>query len=173
MAALAAAGGYGIGAGIAALTGSGGGAAGATSGSAGVTGAVDDVASAVADDAAAVADDVANAAGSGGPITNPGNLLPEQAGPVANISPSEVIGNTPSAIHARAQQLGLQPRGPDPAMGRGAYIDPQTGIQRILSHPNAQPAHGLVNNALGQRIDASGNIVAPESSGAHLPIQWP
>jgi filamentous hemagglutinin len=72
VAALAAAGGYGIGVGIAALTGSGGTAA-ATSGSAGVTGAVDDVAGALADDVASVADDVA--AGGGGAANTTDDLV--------------------------------------------------------------------------------------------------
>jgi hypothetical protein len=107
------------------------------------------------------------------PITNPSRLLPERAGPTAHISPNEVIGRTPAQIGARAQQLGLQPRGPDPAMGRGAYIDPQTGVQRILSHPNATPPHGHVNNPAGLRIGPDGSVVPPNSPGAHLPINYP
>jgi len=74
VAALGAAGGYGLGAGLSALAGGGGSAAGAgagTSGSGGLTGAADDVAGALADDVASVADDVANAAGSGGNAANP------------------------------------------------------------------------------------------------------
>jgi hypothetical protein len=98
-------------------------------------------------------------------------LLPERAGPTAHISPGEVVGKTPAEIEARARQLGLEPRGPNPAGGRGAYIDPQTGQQRILSHPNATPPHGHVNNPAGQRIDINGDVVPPESSGAHLPIK--
>ena len=57
------------------------------------------------------------------PITNPSRLLPERAGPTAHISPREVAGQTPAQIHANAQRLGLQPRGPNPSMGRGAYAD--------------------------------------------------
>jgi RHS repeat-associated protein len=106
------------------------------------------------------------------PITNPSRLLPERAGPIAHISPNEVIGRTPAQINARTQQLGLQPRGPDPAMGRGAYIDPQTGVQRILSHPNATPPHGHVNNPAGLRIGPDGSVVPPNSPGAHLPINY-
>ncbi len=60
-------------------------------------------------------------------------LLPANAGPTAHISPSEVVGKTTAQIDARARELGLQPRGQDPASGRGAYVDPQTGQQRILS----------------------------------------
>lgn len=102
----------------------------------------------------------------------PPKQLPAQAGPVGHISPSEVVGKTPAEIHARAQELGLQPRGPDPANGRGAYIDPQTRTQRILSHPNDPPyPHGHVNNPAGQRIGPNGEVVAPESPAAHLPIR--
>ena len=104
-------------------------------------------------------------------ITNPSRLLPENAGPTANISPSEVMGKTPAEIDARARQLGLEPRGPDPMSGRGSYIDPQTGQQRILSHPEASPPHGHVNNAEGQRIGPNGSVVPPESPAAHLPIK--
>jgi hypothetical protein len=111
----------------------------------------------------------ANAA-EGERITDPSRLLPERAGPTGNIAPSEVAGKTPAQIDARARQLGLTPRGPDPASGRGAYIDPQTGQQRILSHPNASPPHGHVNNPAGQRIDINGNLVPPESPAAHLPL---
>lgn len=105
------------------------------------------------------------------PITNPSRLLPENAGPTANISPNEVIGKTPAEIDARARQLGLEPRGPDPMNGRGSYIDPQTGQQRILSHPEASPPHGHVNNAAGERIGPNGSVVPPESPAAHLPIK--
>lgn len=105
-----------------------------------------------------------------GRITDPRRLLSERAGPVGHISPSEVAGRTPAQIDARARELGLSPRGPDPAGGRGAYIDPQTGQQRILSHPNATPPHGHLNNPAGQRIDIHGDVVPPESSAAHLPL---
>ncbi|WP_264802637.1 hypothetical protein, partial [Acetobacter fabarum] len=65
---------------------------------------------------------------------------------------------------------GLVPRGPDPMNGRGAYIDPVTGEQRILSHPNADPPHAHVNDPFGTRLDINGNPVEPESPEAHLPI---
>ena len=61
-------------------------------------------------------------------------LLPANASPTAHIGPSEVAGKTPAQIDARARQLGLQPRGPDPASGRGAYVDPRqasSGSSRI------------------------------------------
>jgi RHS repeat-associated protein len=106
----------------------------------------------------------------GGGITDPSRLLPERAGPTGHISPSEVAGRTPAQIDARARELGLTLRGADPAGGRGAYIDPQTGQQRILSHPNASPPHGHVNNPAGQCIDINGNVVPPESPAAHLQL---
>jgi hypothetical protein len=99
--------------------------------------------------------------------------VPANAGPVVHISPSEVAGKTPVQIDARARQLGLVPKGPDPASGRGAYVDPQTGQQRILLHPNASPPHGHVNNPAGQRIGLNGEVVPPESPAAHLPIKLP
>jgi hypothetical protein len=40
--------------------------------------------------------------------------------------------------------------GGDPAARRGAYVDPATGAQRILVHPNATPTHGHVNSPSGQ-----------------------
>ena len=100
-------------------------------------------------------------------------LLPEQGGPSAHIWPHEVTNKTPVEIDRRARQLGLVPRGPDPAMGRGAYVDPQTGIQRILSHPEATVPHAHVNDPAGKRIDKHGNPVPSESPAAHLPIKRP
>ena len=93
-----------------------------------------------------------------------------RAGPIGHIAPSEVAGRTPAQIDVRARELGLTPRGPAPARGLGAYIDPQTGQQRILSHPNVTPPHGHVNTPAGQRIDINRNVVDPESPAAHLPL---
>jgi hypothetical protein len=104
-------------------------------------------------------------------------LLPENAGPVGKVSPSEVINKTPNEIDKRAKELGLESKGPDPKNGKGAYVDPQTGEQRVLSHPNAvdkngNPApHGHVNNPDGKRVDATGKVVPNESKPAHLPIK--
>lgn len=104
-------------------------------------------------------------------------LLPENAGPVGQISPSEVMNKTPDQIDVRAGELGLQRKGPDPKNGRGAYVDPQTGEQRILSHPNGKnkgkpDPHGHVNNPSGDRVDKHGNIVPnKEAPDAHLPIK--
>lgn len=106
-----------------------------------------------------------------GKITDPNRLLPSKAGPTGHISPSDVAGKTPAQIDARARELGLTPRSPDPAGGKGAYIDEQTGQQRILSHPNASSPHAHVNNVAGQRIDIHGNVVPAESPAAHLPIK--
>ncbi len=109
------------------------------------------------------------------PIIDPSRLLMEQGGPAGYISPREVVGRTPSEIHARALELGLQPKGYNPAMGKGSYLDPQTKVQRILSHPEGSPGypepHGHVNNPIGQRIDVNGTVVPSESPQAHLPIR--
>jgi RHS repeat-associated protein len=86
------------------------------------------------------------------------------------ISPSEVAGKTPVEIDAFAKGKGLIPKGPDPMSGQGPYVDPVTGEQRVLSHPNAEPPHAHVNDPAGQRLDINGNVVAPESPDAHLPI---
>lgn len=86
------------------------------------------------------------------------------------INPADVAGLKPHEIDAFARQNGLDPAGPDPMNGRGAYIDPITGNQRILSHPDAEPPHAHVNDPSGQRLDINGNNVPPESPGAHLPI---
>jgi len=111
--------------------------------------------------------------GGGGPITDPGRVLPANAGPTGHISPSEVVGRTPAQINRRARQLGLAARGPDPAGGRGSYIDPRTGQQRILSHPNASPPHAHINNIAGERIGLDGSVVPRESPAAHLTIRVP
>jgi RHS repeat-associated protein len=106
-------------------------------------------------------------------VADPSRQLPETAGPTGLISPSEVIGKTPAEIDARARELGLQPMGPDPAGGRGSYIDPKTGEQRILVHPAPKTGgpHGHVNDPSGQRVGPNGERVPPESKEAHLPIK--
>ena len=98
-------------------------------------------------------------------------LLPEQAGPAGHISPGEVMGKTPSQIDKRAGELGLEGRGPDPAGGRGSYIDPKTGEQRIRVEPNANPPHGHVNDPQGHPVGPDGSNVSRRSLDAHLPIQ--
>jgi len=86
------------------------------------------------------------------------------------IRPSEVAGKTPAEIDAVARSKGLIPKGPDPMRGKGSYIDPVTGEQRILSHPDADSPHAHVNNPAGERLDIHGNVVPPEAPAAHLPI---
>jgi RHS repeat-associated protein len=104
----------------------------------------------------------------------PAGLLPERAGPVGHISPGEVAGKTPAEIDARARELGLVPKGPSPAEGRGSYVDPVTGEQRILSHPNdPRGPHGHVNDPAGNRIGPDGRAVPRASPDAHLPIRIP
>jgi hypothetical protein len=56
--------------------------------------------------------------------------------------------------------------------GKGAYIDPVTGQQRILIHPEpGGGGHIHVNDPSGQRLDINGNPVPPESPEAHLPYR--
>jgi RHS repeat-associated protein len=102
-----------------------------------------------------------------------GKAFVGEAGASPSINPHDVAGKTPAEIDAFAKENGLIPKGPDPMNGRGAYIDPVTGEQRILSHPNADPPHMHVNDASGARLDINGNIVSPESPDAHLPIGGP
>lgn len=86
------------------------------------------------------------------------------------IDPADVAGLRPAEIDALARKLGLDAKGPDPMNGRGSYTDPDTGQQRILSHPDAEPPHAHVNDPSGQRLDINGNPVPNESPDAHLPI---
>jgi len=87
-----------------------------------------------------------------------------------DVKPDEIAGRTPGQIDQIARQKGLIPKG-DPQTGRGAYVDPVTGEQRVLVHPNADCGpHCHVNDASGNRLDINGNKVAPESPEAHLPL---
>jgi len=93
------------------------------------------------------------------------------AGESPQINPAEVAGKTPQQVDEYARSKGLIPKGPDPMAGRGAYVDPVTGEQRILCHPDGAPdGHLHVNDPSGQRLDQSGEPVAPESPDAHLPL---
>lgn len=99
-----------------------------------------------------------------------GCRVPGSGPPPIYINPANVSGLRPGEIDALARSLGLLPRGPDPMSGRGSYLDPDTGQQRILSHPDAEPPHAHVNDPSGQRLDINGNVVPAESPEAHLPI---
>jgi RHS repeat-associated protein len=82
------------------------------------------------------------------------------------IHPREIAGRSPAEIDQIARARGLQPKGPNPAQGQGSYVDPVTGNQRILSHPNACQPHCHVNNPAGQRLDINGRVVPNESPAA-------
>ncbi len=98
-------------------------------------------------------------------------LAPDLVAPRSpHVDPGDVANRTPQQIDDLANDAGLIPRGPDPQAGRGAYIDPVTGEQRILCHPGACPPHAHVNDPTGTRLDINGNIVSPESPAAHLPL---
>lgn len=89
-----------------------------------------------------------------------------------SINPRDVAGKTPSEIDSVAKKNGLVSKGPDPSAGKGAYVDPANGNQRILVHPNASCGpHCHVNDSSGKRLDIDGNKVAPESPEAHLPLK--
>jgi len=92
------------------------------------------------------------------------------AGQSPSIDPGDIAGQSATIIDQIARALGLVAKGPDPMIGRGAYIDPVTGAQRILIHPNASPPHAHVNDPSGNRLDVDGNQVPPESPDAHLPL---
>lgn len=98
--------------------------------------------------------------------------IPVGTGPDSpSITPSDIAGKSPGEIDQIAKGRGLIPKGPNPQAGKGSYIDPKTGKQRILIHPDAScGAHCHVNNSNGERLDENGNVVAPESPEAHLPI---
>jgi len=58
--------------------------------------------------------------------------------------------------------------------GRGSYVDPVTGKQRVLSHPNdPKGRHINVNDPSGQRVDINGNPVDQNLPAAHLPMGSP
>lgn len=55
--------------------------------------------------------------------------------------------------------------------GQGAYVDPVTGKQRVLVHPDGLGGgHVHVNDPNGQRLGANGQPVDPDSPDAHLPL---
>jgi RHS repeat-associated protein len=99
-----------------------------------------------------------------------GGYLASEASP--DISPSDVAGKTPEEIDQLAKDKGLNPQGPNPMSGKGSYTDPVTGKQRVLCHTNCDSPHAHVNNPQGERLDVNGNVVAPESPAAHLPINY-
>ena len=90
-----------------------------------------------------------------------------------NINPKDIVNKTPEQIDKLAKDKGLIPKGSNPQAGKGSYLDPATGKQRVLCHPNCSNPHGHVNNPGGQRLDINGNIVPSESPAAHLPIKLP
>jgi RHS repeat-associated protein len=90
-----------------------------------------------------------------------------------HIDPKDIAGKTPAQIDQLAKSNGLAPKGPDPMSGKGAYVDPITGNQRVLCHTNCASPHAHVNNPLGQRLDINGTVVPAESPQAHLPITYP
>lgn len=90
-----------------------------------------------------------------------------------DIKPMDVANKTPQQIDIFAKEQGLISKG-TPANGEGAYIDPVTGKQRILIHPNGcSGPHCHVNDPSGQRLDINGHVVMPEAKEAHLPLKQP
>ncbi|SPB17148.1 hemagglutinin [Caballeronia novacaledonica] len=87
------------------------------------------------------------------------------------INPTDVAGKTPQDIAQHATDQGLVPKGPDPMSGKGAYLDPVTGQQRVLIHPDGECPHCHVNDSSGARLDINGNRVPSESPDAHLPLK--
>jgi hypothetical protein len=87
-----------------------------------------------------------------------------------HLYPRDFIGKTPEEIDRAAREVGLIARGPDPMNGKGAYIDPVTGRQRLLIHPNEGEFH--INNPDGERLDIDGQVVDPSSPSAHLPLSY-
>lgn len=85
-----------------------------------------------------------------------------------------VISTTDALDHRHGRNTGLIPRGPDPMSGRGTYIDPITGNQRVLIHTVDQfcGAHCHSNNPAGLRLDINGIVVPLKSPGAHIPIRF-
>ncbi len=92
-----------------------------------------------------------------------GAEVAKSAGKSPHINPGDVANKTPAQIDALAKEKGLIPKGPSPQTGKGAYVDPATGSQRVLCHTNCASPHAHVNNSQGQRLDVNGNVVPPES----------
>lgn len=77
------------------------------------------------------------------------------------MSPDPIIADyLPEEIDKTAKDKGLIPKGPDPKSGKGSYIDPITGKQRILIHGK----HGHVTTPTGERIPFKGE--------PHIPIDY-
>lgn len=87
------------------------------------------------------------------------------------INPADIAGKTPQEIDQIARSAGLTPKGLNPMGGKGAYVDPVTGEQRVLIHPEGPSPHAHVNDPAGARLGPNGPLVPPESPGAHLPIK--
>lgn len=83
------------------------------------------------------------------------------------IKPSDVAGKTAGEIGQIATDAGLKPKGPDPVGGKGSFVDPKTGEQRVLVHGD----HAHVNDPAGNRLDVNGNKVPANSPAAHLPVK--
>jgi hypothetical protein len=107
------------------------------------------------------------------PDTDPGSGAQTANSPV--LDPAEFAGKTPAEIDQLARDNGLIPKGKDPSQGLGSYVDPVTGEQRVLSHPNdPDGAHMHVNNQSGQRLDINGDPVDRDGDpDCHLPIGTP
>ena len=89
-----------------------------------------------------------------------------------HIDPKKIANKTPEQIDKVATKKGLISKGPDPKKGKGSYVDPKTGKERVLCHPNScSGPHAHVNNPQGQRLNIEGKIVPKKSSEAHLPIK--
>ena len=87
------------------------------------------------------------------------------------LEPGDFAGKSPGDIDKVARAKGLIPKGPDPMGGQGAYVDPVTGKQRVLVHPDGSGGgHVHVNDPNGQRLGANGQPVDPDSPDAHLPL---
>lgn len=96
-------------------------------------------------------------------------ILYNEGGPTSpQINPQDLAGKTPAEIDQAARAAGLIPKGPSPQTGQGSYVDPVTGEQRVLIHPDDSHMH--VNNPAGERLDINGQVVPPESPEAHLPL---
>lgn len=111
------------------------------------------------------------AADVGGAVSRVSQKLPDS--PI--IDPKSIAGKSPIEIDSIAKQNGLISKGSDPMSGAGSYIDPVTGKQRVLVHPNDPKCgpHCHVNDPNGKRLDINGKEVLPDTPEAHLPLAFP
>ena len=111
-------------------------------------------------------------------ITDRRLTVATEVGDIELATPRDLAGSfEPRLVSKGARRVGgldapkgLVPKGPDPASGKGSYVDPVTGQATGVVSSIVVPSTPHANNPAVERQDINGNIVAPESPEAHLPF---